>query len=339
MPHWTTSLGRTARSRHSPWLTSLVMWSNLMRLVREDGVSAGDLLRLARVSKEGKHVSLTGMQRWGYIVVAPDPADNRPKPPRRDWVVRPTAAGRMAQHVWRPLFVVIEERWYARFGQDEIGQLRRSLGALVSQFDVDLPEYLPILGYGLFAEVFPGQIATTTSSINLPALLAQVLLAFTLEFERESDVSLAIGANVLRLVGDEGVPVRDLPRLSGVSKEAIATALGFLEKRRFALIEPDPAASRTKVVRLTPKGRKAQGTYRQLLGVIEKRWLARFGEDAIRNLRQPLERLVGEPTAPHSPLFRGLEPHPGGWRASVRKPETLPHHPMVLHRGGYPDGS
>ena len=40
-----------------------------------------------------------------------------------------------------------------------------------------------------------------------------------------------------------------------------------------------------------------------------------------------------------SPLFRGLEPYPDGWRAKVRKPDTLPHYPMVLHRGGFPDGS
>lgn len=29
----------------------------------------------------------------------------------------------------------------------------------------------------------------------------------------------------------------------------------------------------------------------------------------------------------------------GGWRASVRKPDTLPRYPIVLHRGGFPDGS
>ena len=38
-------------------------------------------------------------------------------------------------------------------------------------------------------------------------------------------------------------------------------------------------------------------------------------------------------------LFGGLEPYPDNWRASVRRPATLPHFPMVLHRGGYPDGS
>ena len=116
-------------------------------------------------------------------------------------------------------------------------------------------------------------------------------------------------------------------------------AMGILQKRRFAVIEPDPSASRGKVARLTPKGREAQDAFRQLLGVIEERWQARFGKDTISTLRELLERLVGVPTAQLSPLFQGLEPYPDGWRASVHKPATLPHYPMVLHRGGFPDGS
>lgn len=116
-------------------------------------------------------------------------------------------------------------------------------------------------------------------------------------------------------------------------------AMGILEKGHFVVVEPDPDGSRFKIVRLTPKGRKAQETYRQLLDVIEDRWEARFGEATIYNLREALEQLVGNPTAQQSPLFKGLEPYPDGWRASVRKPETLPHYPMVLHRGGFPDGS
>jgi hypothetical protein len=68
------------------------------------------------------------------------------------------------------------------------------------------------------------------------------------------------------------------------------------------------------------------------------RWQARFGKD-VSTLRESLERLAGEPTAQLSPLFRGLEPYRQGWRASVPRPGTLPHFPMVLHRGGFPDGS
>jgi len=49
-------------------------------------------------------------------------------------------------------------------------------------------------------------------------------------------------------------------------------------------------------------------------------------------------------------LRTGITPYPDGWRASkayLRQTEAqiadprgrLPHHPMVLHRGGWPDGS
>jgi hypothetical protein len=135
------------------------------------------------------------------------------------------------------------------------------------------------------------------------------------------------------------VRLRDIPLLTGVSKEAISMGMGILRKKRLAVVEPDPSGSRAKVARLTPKGREAKDAYRQLLINIEQRRQARFGKDTIRALREPLEQLVGQPTAQQSPRFRGLEPYPEGRRASVRKPETLPHNPMVLHRGGFPDGS
>jgi DNA-binding MarR family transcriptional regulator len=332
MPHRTTNHGSTAGARPGPWLVSLVMWSNCMQFVGEEGLTVRELERRARTQ-----TNWDGMQRWGYIVVQPDPADSRPKPPRSHWVVRATPKGRQAQEVWRPLFAAIEKRWQERFGKQEIDQLRESLWALLSQMDVELPDCLPILGYGLLSRGpdpktgAPGGLkASSGSRLPLSALLSQVLLAFAIEFERESDLSLAISANVVRVLDEKGVPVRDLPLLSGVSKEAISMAMGYLQKRQVATVEPDPAGGRAKVALLTPQGRKAQDAYRQLLGIIEERWQARFGKDTIRILRKMLEGLA---------LFRGLEPYPDGWRASIRKPHTLPHYPMVLHRGGFPDGS
>ncbi len=342
MQHRTTRFSAAGESRRGPWLVSMVMFSNLMRFVTGDGVTVGELQTLARTAK----LSLTGMERWGYIRVEPDPADSRPRLRHRDWVVRPTAKGRKAQEVWRPLFDVIGKRWQARFGKDMIDALRESLTALVTRLGAGLPDYLPVLGYGLRAEVYSheGKVPATleigfAARLDLSAMLSRVLLAFTIDFESESDLSLAICANVVRLLDDSGVRVRDLPRLSGVSKEAIKMALGFLAKRRHIVLEPDPTAARTKLVRLTPKGHLVQDAYRQRLSAVEGRWTERVGRDNIINLRETLQRLVGEPTAASAPLFLGLEPHPGGWRASVPKPDTLPHYPMVLHRGGYPDGS
>jgi len=90
---------------------------------------------------------------------------------------------------------------------------------------------------------------------------------------------------------------------------------------------------------LTAKGRRARDGYRRLAWAIEERWETRFSKKAIDRLRNALKSLVGEPTAQCSPLFHGLEPYPEDWRAAVPRPETLPHYPMVLHRGGFPHGS
>jgi DNA-binding MarR family transcriptional regulator len=339
--HRTTRHGSSASSLHAPWLVSLVMWANCMQFVGEEGIKVGELERLARIKGH-----LNGMERWGYIHVAPDPADSRPKPPRADWLIRATAAGKKAQEVWRPLSGVIEKRWRERYGEDEIERLRESLGNVIRHFELDLPDCLPILGYGLFSKGYDyNRRAPVVDEdaerrvLALSALLSRALLAFALEFESESDLSLAISANVLRILDVKGVRVQDLPHLSGVSKEAISMAMGILQKNRLAVAGPDPGGSRAKVARLTPKGEEVREAYRKRLRVIEERWRTRYGEKTIRSLRESLERLVGEPTAQLSPLSRAVAPYPDGWRAKVRKPDTLPHYPMVLHRGGFPDGS
>ena len=94
------------------------------------------------------------------------------------------------------------------------------------------------------------------------------------------------------------------------------------------------------MLRLTPKGQKAQQKYHRLLGAPEESWRTKYGAATVDDLRSALEHVVGDGTCASSPLAPGLVPYPDNWRARVRqRRETLPHHPMVLHRGGYPDGS
>ena len=341
MPHWTTNHESKADSLDAPWLVSLAMWENCMRYVGEKGVAIRELERLARTT-----TNLNGLERWGYIIVEPDPADRLPKPPRSNWLIRATPAGRKAQEIWRPLFGLLEKRWQVRFGEAEISQLRETLCALVRRIDIELPDCPPMLGYGLVRkDPEYGRRRLTQSedseSAGLPlsTLLSRVLLAFAIEFERESDLSLAVSADIVRVLDETGVRVRDLPRISGVSKDLIKVALGFLKKRGYIAILSDPTLKATKLVRLTPTGVRVQHSYHHLVGVIEERWRARFGKDCIHDLRSWLKELVGEGVLPTSPLSRGLEPYADGWRASVPKPDTLPHYPMVTHRGGFPDGS
>ena len=109
------------------------------------------------------------------------------------------------------MFGVIEQCWRDRFGEPAIARLRESLWAVASRLELDLPDCLPILGYGLFStgpDSFEGKATgwreESGSDLPLSALLSRVLLAFAIEFERQSDLSLAIGANVLRVLGEKG---------------------------------------------------------------------------------------------------------------------------------------
>ncbi|MEO8396167.1 MAG: hypothetical protein ABI700_24445, partial [Chloroflexota bacterium] len=136
-----------------------------------------------------------------------------------------------------------------------------------------------------------------------------------------------------------GMLIRDLRMQAGISKEAVSMATGYLEDRSVGVIELVPGAGSSKLIRLTPKGQTAQNSYRHRLGMIERRWQARFSKDLILTLKDVLAALDSAPVGGQSPLFDGLQPYPDGWRASVGKPALLPDFPMVLHRGGYPDGS
>ena len=341
--------GADATPHRGPWLVSQVMWENVMRHVGADGVTVQELHARARTRRD----SLGGLQRWGYVVVTPASSDARrarTAPPKAGDLVRPTAAGRNAQAVWRPLAAEVEVRWRTRFGEKRIEVLRRALQAVVDQFAVDLPLYLPIVyptNNGRADVPEPrgagdsgGSGVSGGARLDLSALLSQTLLAFTIDFERQSRISLPISANTLRVLDDQGVRVRDLPVLTGVSKEANAMVVGFLQRHGCVVVESDPAASRGKIIRLTSKGQNGQDKYLRLLAATEEHWGHRFGRSVITDLRGALVQVAGEvDEARRSPLFEGLTPYPDGWRASVRPPETLPHYPMVLHRGGYPDGS
>jgi hypothetical protein len=341
MPHSTTNHGSTADSPHAPWLASLVMWPNCMQFVDEKGISISELQRLARTT-----TNLNGMQRWGYVTITSDGPAKRTNKIHPDSIIRATKAGEKARAIWEPLFGEIENRWRSRFGNGTIERLRRSLWELVKQLDLELPDCLPILGYGLFSRLLDNKREAKTtlkedrgSHLPLSALVSKPLLAFAIEFEREAHLSLAISGNVLRVLDEKGVRFRDLPLLTGVSKEAISMALGILQKRDMTVAEAERRGAHGKTIGLTAKGLMTQKGCRYLVRSAEERWRSGFGERTIENLREVLEKLVGDASPEQSPLFRGLEPYPDGWRASVRKPKTLPHFPMVLHRGGFPDGS
>ena len=60
-----------------------------------------------------------------------------------------TPKGLIAREVWHPLPAEVEARWRERIGKDAMFELKGSLAAIVSNLDPDVPDCMPILGYGL----------------------------------------------------------------------------------------------------------------------------------------------------------------------------------------------
>jgi hypothetical protein len=150
-----------------------------------------------------------------------------------------------------------------------------------------------------------------------PVLMARALMTLWRAFDQQSRLPLPISANLLRVLDEPAVRLRDVPELAGVAKEQVDLSVAFLERHECL---SQHVENRTRYAAPTAKGRRAQDQYTQIMEGID---------DA--GLRAALGRL--------DRLDEGLRPYPGGWRARLKSAGTLPHCPIVSHRGGYPDGS
>lgn len=145
--------------------------------------------------------------------------------------------------------------------------------------------------------------------LPLSALLSQVLTAFTVEFEHDvadaghPGLSLALGSNVLRFLGEDGLRIGTIAQLAGVSKQAVSQQVAYLARHGYVTVEPDSADQRAKVVQLTPRGWETRDVCRPLFGDIEGRWEERYGRDDVRRLRAALEAVAAqlEQGLPHYP--------------------------------------
>lgn len=331
MPHTTTMGKKRGLGTPGPWLVSWPMWVNFLRFIGPEGIRVADLWQECGVGERSIHNSHPGLVRWGYVTVDPPPGAASARPRLEDMIVCTTAAGRRAQAIWQELPALVEPSWRSVLGASNLDALRTALLGVLDQVDVELPRYLTI-----GARPYPPR-QSPVDALDLTALLSGVLELFTMDYEAEASHGLFVAANLLRVVDADGTPVRDLPRRSGISKEAINLTISYFTRRRFAFVEPDSKVSGQKIARLTPEGLMAKSTYERLPTEVERRWARRFGKQ-VAALRTATESIVGSPVLSESPLAALVKPYPDGWRSWVKRPETLPHHPQPNPRGGFPDG-
>src|SRR6202042_420548 len=98
-----------------------------------------------------------------------------------------------------------------------------------------------------------------------------------------------------RVLDTGGVLGKDLPERSGVSKEAIAMALGVLTKRDLAVVGAASGGGRFRAARLTGRGQEGQWAYTDAVSQLDTRLARRLGAGTVSGLRAALEPLAGDP--------------------------------------------
>ena len=324
------------------FLVSLPMWANYLRFLADGGKSVAELGRLAHCDDRAIRSALNGLQRWRYVVVELPPQASNRKRPFGQWLVQPTPVGERCLAIWEPLPQAIEGRWRARLGEATVNRLRARLADILRQRrPAAAPLCMPVISSRreMFSSVVPPDLPPPDPEpVPLLALFARTLLAFTLDFEAGHPLALPLCANALRVLDHAGIPVKDIPRRAGVSKEGIAQALTLLRRHELAVVEPI-IQGRGKQARLTERGVAAQAAYADRVRLIEQRWRTEFGSTAIAALQESLSEIVVSRRLAGSPLAHGLVPPACTWRAEREAPDVLPDHPMVLGRGAWPDAS
>jgi len=328
------------RSHHKGlWLVSAAIWASFLRFIHPEGTTIRDFAHRARLSRNEAQRWLTRLTKWwGYTKIARHGED------ATAWSVSLTHDGHAALKTWLALFPEMQDRWQKRFGT-AVHSAQTSAEAIVSGAGMALPIYLPILPSS-FRITLPSRkspMSDDVESFAFPAALARVAILFGLEFEGQSDVPIAICANVLRVLG-ERTPARDLSAMTGIAKESVNVSLRSLERRKLIKIESDGK----RLVSLTAIGKRAQAASNPKLVAIESRWREKYGENVDR-LRSALKGMIdareGETSVIGTALareagWRGRAPYRAQLARFAENPAlSLPHFPVVTHRGGYPDGS
>lgn len=291
--------GYNARRGSAP---PLAIWSNVLRVVDDGGVSLRELSQRTVLSRRGAKGTTRDAERLGWLATRPAGRAAR-------WLL--TTSGRRARDASAQRLAAVERDWRTRFAS-RYDALRDALLALTRQIEIDLPWYLT--GYGPAdvsvtggdhapAQTGPPRIPhhgqdwpavlrpadRDDAAPPLPALLSQALALFTIDYEWHISgygAGLNHTSNLLRHIPDAGLPLARAAALGDVA----GNGKSGTERHLVAVVTPGARRDPGRLVHLTPKGKSARDSFAHRVMEVEREWRARFGPCAT-NLRRALEAL------------------------------------------------
>lgn len=276
---------------------SLRLHAALLRLAPAAPFAPNEHARLSRLSSRAAKVAVGAGGRRGWVRIEADPDRPRRK------TVRFTSAGIDAGAVAADALQAAERGWLDDTGDGD--QLRRIAESLVGALELELP-HQPI-SYGTADVTITGGAysraadpdprvpphgadwrpvlrtdASSAAGLPMSALLSQVLVQFTIDYERRGGVNLDAAIKVLRHIGDHGVPLDALAEqgITGHGKS-------YLERHGVVQVGRSPKGDE-RLVRLTPSGVRLRDAFIPLVAQIEADWPERYGESTIEELTAEL---------------------------------------------------
>jgi DNA-binding MarR family transcriptional regulator len=92
-------------------------------------------------------------------------------------------------------------------------------------------------------------------------------------------------------IGEGGNRLTELAERAQVTKQTASVLVDQLEALGYVERVPDPTDARARLVRLAPRGRRAQARARQVEAEIYARWTEHLGERGIAQLERQLVKL------------------------------------------------
>lgn len=111
------------------------------------------------------------------------------------------------------------------------------------------------------------------------------------------DIRPAHSINLFRVIDADGTRPGELARRAGVTPQAMAEIVGYLQGRGYAERVPDPADGRARIVRLTPRGHQASAVAARVFTDLEAQWERHLGQARMAQLRRTLGELARLHTA------------------------------------------
>lgn len=104
-------------------------------------------------------------------------------------------------------------------------------------------------------------------------------------------------ANVFTFLSSKGATVSELANLSHVRKQTMAQTVEQLERSGYVERRPNPSDRRSRLIFLTPRGKRIPPVTHKAAVAVEKRWARLSGADELETLRVSLLDLLTGLTA------------------------------------------